>query len=67
MQKAAIPSEEAIAKKLPEMTSAEYERLGDQYLSQGNLDIAFIQYDKALRLDPNQVRIRYKVGRLFSE
>jgi len=67
-QKSASTREEQEAlKKIPEMTAEGHERLGDQYLSQGNLDTAFIQYDKALRLDPRKTRIRYKIGRLFLE
>ena len=54
-QKTASAKEEQEAlKKIPEMTAEGYERLGDQYVSQGNIATAFIQYDKALRLDPNQ-------------
>jgi Flp pilus assembly protein TadD len=64
-QKASMPMEDDITKKLPDMTSAEHERLGDTYLRQGNLNMAFLQYDKALRMEPSQVRIRYKVGLLF--
>jgi len=67
-QKIASAREEQEAlKRVPEMTAEEHEKLGDQYLSQGNLDYAYIQYDKALRLSPNQTRIRYKMGRLFLE
>ena len=67
-QKAVSAKEEQEAlKKIPDMTAEGYERLGDQYLSQGNLETGFIQYDKALRLDPKQTRIRYKIGRLFLE
>ena len=50
---------------LPEMTEEAYEKLGDYHLSQGNIDMAYIQYDKALRLKPEQVRIRYKLGTLY--
>jgi tetratricopeptide (TPR) repeat protein len=50
---------------LPEMTEEAYEKLGDYHLSQGNIDMAYIQYDKALKLKPEQVRIRYKLGTLY--
>ncbi len=67
-QKSANAREEQKAlAKIPEMTAEGHERLGDQYLSQGNIPAAFIQYDKALRLEPNQSRIRYKIGRLYLE
>jgi len=50
---------------LPEMTEEAYEKLGDYQLSQGNIDMAYIQYDKALRLKPEQIRVRYKLGILY--
>jgi len=49
------------------MTSEELERMGDFYVRQENLPMAFLQYDKALRLDHNQPGIHYKMGRLFLE
>ncbi|HSF32994.1 MAG TPA: tetratricopeptide repeat protein [Candidatus Tectomicrobia bacterium] len=64
-QKAGMPIDDKALKNLPEMTVADYERLGDSYFQLGNLNMAFIQYDKALRLDPSQVRLRYKMGLLF--
>jgi Tfp pilus assembly protein PilF len=59
--------EQVVTQKLPEMTAEECERLGDRYLAQGNMDMAFIHYQKALHADPKQVRFRYKVGYLFLE
>jgi tetratricopeptide (TPR) repeat protein len=64
-QKAEIAADEKTAKKVPEMTAEGYERLGDRYLNQGNLDLAFMQYHKALQLDSGQLRVRYKMARLF--
>ncbi|HXH13865.1 MAG TPA: tetratricopeptide repeat protein [Alphaproteobacteria bacterium] len=64
-QKAGMAFEDDVTQKLPEMTAAEYERLGDTYLRQGNINMAYLQYDKALRMEPQQVRVRYKVGLLF--
>ena len=64
-QKAGMPLEDEALKKLPAMTAADYERLGDTYLQQGNIELAFIQYDKASRMEPNEARIRYKMGRLL--
>jgi len=66
-QKAEMSLEQVITQKLPEMTAEECEHLGDRYLSQGNMDMAFIYYQKALYADPKQVRYRYKVGYLFLE
>ena len=51
---------EDVLKPLPEMTAHDYDVLGDQYHQQGNLSLAFVQYDKALRLEPNRSDIRYK-------
>jgi Flp pilus assembly protein TadD len=64
-QKAGMPPESDAVKKLPEMTAGEYEHLGDTYLRQGNINMAYLQYDKALRMEPKQTRVRYKVGLLF--
>jgi len=67
LQKATLAKEEEKKAMTPELGGEEYERLGDQYLRQGNMDLAFIQYDKALRMDPGHIPIRYKLGRLFLE
>ncbi len=67
MQKAALAQDEEKQKTPPELGAEEYERLGNAYLTQGNLDLAFLQYDKALRMDPSRIHIRYKLGRLFLE
>ena len=66
-QKAVAALAEEPVKKIPEMNANEYERLGDSYLRQGNGDLAFFLYDKAIRLDPAQSRVRYKIGRLLIE
>ncbi len=63
-QKALIADEGVPEIKSP-MTVSDYERLGDIYFEQGNIDIAFVQYNKALHLDPGQNNIRYKIGCLF--
>ena len=44
--------------KLPEITAEEYEKLGDQFVTQRNVDLAFVQYSKALRISPDQIRLR---------
>lgn len=64
-QKAGKPLDEALQKELPAMTASDYEALGDTYLSHDNMTMAFVQYDKALRLEPASPRIRYKSGLLF--
>ena len=66
-QEALRAAEEEASGKRPEMTAEGYERLGDSYLSQGNKEMAFFQYSKALGLDPTRVGIRHKMGHLFLE
>jgi len=46
-------AEEEALKRKSGLTAEEYERLGDSYLRQGSMASAFLQYDKALRLDRN--------------
>ena len=57
--------ESADKKTLPEMTSDEFEKSGDVLLSRGNLYKAFVQYDKSLQLDPDNIGVVYKKGMLF--
>ncbi len=52
-------------KEPPEMSAAAYERSGDDYFNSGNLQQAFLQYDKSVRLEPENPRVRYKIGLLF--
>jgi len=67
MQKAVLSKDEEKHIMAPELGAEECERLGNLYLSQGNMDLAFIEYDKALRRDPSRIHIHYKLGRLFLE
>ena len=62
-----LAAEEQALKENPLMTAEEFERAGDFYFRQGNLHMAFLQYDKALRLDQNLPGVHYKMGRLFLE
>jgi len=64
-QKTGKPVDETLHKEPPAMTVGDYEALGDTYLSNGNMPMAFVQYDKALRLGPASTRIRYKSGSLL--
>ena len=64
-QKSDLAAEEEALKKVPDPTVDSYERMGDGYLKQGNLDKAFITYNKGLNLDPKSIRIRYKMAGLF--
>ena len=52
-------------KELPEMTSEDYERLGDVNVSQGNLQMAFLQYQKCLEINSKNITVKYKKGMTF--
>jgi len=66
-QKAAADweADDALMKKIPEMKAEGYEQAGDNYVRQGNLDMAFLQYEKALILDSESNALRYKRGWLL--
>ncbi len=49
-------------KPLPEITGDEYEQLGDALLNKGNLYLAYVQYEKSLKLKPDNLRVEYKKG-----
>ena len=59
-----VPDEKRIITEEPlvEMTPGELERLGDIYLGRDNLYMAFVQYEKSLKLNPDNIRVRYKKG-----
>ena len=67
MDRQKASADEEALKKVPPLTAEGYEKLGDQYFLQGKPDIAFKNYYEALRLEPGQIRVRYKIGRLFLE
>lgn len=67
MDRQKASADEAALSKLPPLTAEGYEKLGDQSFVQGKADIAFKNYDEAIRLEPGQMRVRYKIGRLFLE
>lgn len=64
-QYSAVPDDKAIKDALPEMTAADFEKLGDGYLSKGNPHQAFVQFEKALQLDAQNTVIQYKKGLAF--
>jgi Flp pilus assembly protein TadD len=64
-QKREIKEDQELLKNLPKMKAGDYEHLGDTYLKNGDLDFAFIQYNRALNLEPKSIRIRYKMAGLF--
>ena len=57
-----VPIEEEKLKELPALSSADYERLGDSYLTRGQMGLARAKYEKALALDPRSWRLEYKIG-----
>jgi Flp pilus assembly protein TadD len=59
------PGEAGAAPAAPTLTAAEHELLGDQYLGDGETDLALFQYREALRLEPARSSARYKAGRLM--
>jgi len=67
MQKAEMAEQEVAMQKISAMSAEGHERLGDGYLRQGKIELAFKQYYEALALNPSQTRPRYKIGRLFLE
>jgi len=48
-----------------EATAERFEALGDYYLQQENVTLAFINYNKALRLEPSRPALRRKIGLLY--
>lgn len=64
-RKADFEAMEASKVQLPDMTAAELEHRGDIYLKRGNIDGAFMRYEKASRMEPENPRLHYKKGRLF--
>jgi Tfp pilus assembly protein PilF len=47
------------------LTSDEYAKLGDLCLSRGDSINAFVNYEKCLRMDPDNTRVHYMKGLLF--
>ncbi len=43
------------------------ERLGDGYYRQGNIDMAFIEYTRALKINPHLYSVRLKLGFLMTK
>jgi len=63
--KDSVSEDKFLKEKIPENDPETFEQIGDTYLKQGNLDMAFVQYGKALRIDPGRVGTRQKVGYLY--
>lgn len=48
-----------------EISSPELERTADAYFVNGDLNLAFLYYEKSSRIDPDNARVLYKKGMLF--
>lgn len=64
IRQAALAKEE-IQAPTSELDAEGHEKLGDLHLQQGKKELAFLRYDKALRMDPSRIHIRYHLGCLF--
>ncbi|HXC50396.1 MAG TPA: tetratricopeptide repeat protein [Candidatus Limnocylindrales bacterium] len=60
-----VPVEEDTLKNLPSMTAADYEKLGDTYLTRGQMGLARSKYQKALELHPGDWKLEYKIGTVY--
>jgi Tfp pilus assembly protein PilF len=60
-----VAVEDDTLKNLPEMTSADYDKLGDTYLGRGQLGLARSKYQKALDLHPGDWKLEYKIGTIL--
>ena len=59
------PYREDIGRILPDLTAEDYEKRGDEYLRQDNINMSFIEYEKAARLNPESAGLKYKMGTLM--
>ncbi len=50
----------------PEMSAEQHESLGDAHFSQGQFELAFMDYSKALAANPENNAVRMKKGRLLT-
>jgi Flp pilus assembly protein TadD len=46
-------------------TAEKYERLGDINLTKGDITASFVNYSRALQMEPERLSVSYKMGRLF--
>lgn len=53
-------------KALPDLSAEGLETSGDLHFANGDLSMAFVQYEKSLRMNPDNARIRYKEGLIYS-
>jgi tetratricopeptide (TPR) repeat protein len=58
-------SEMTSAKAPSEVSAEALEKSGDIFMNNGDLSMAFVQYEKSLKMKPDNYRIHYKEGLLF--
>lgn len=63
-QQASMP-EELNPKKIPKMTEADFELLGDKYFEEGKLELAFLQYSKVIEAKRDSANALYKRGLIY--
>lgn len=64
--KSEASDETGLEARLPPASDPEaFERMGDSYLKMGNPGMAFLEYSKALKADPNRVATRLKLAYLM--
>ena len=61
-QKAGQALDAEALESVPELSAADYERIGDQYYLDGRLGLAYVRYQRSIDLDPARPSSRYKVG-----
>ncbi|WP_162096637.1 tetratricopeptide repeat protein [Desulfotalea psychrophila] len=53
--------------KQEKLTLKEYEALGDRYLIQNDIEKAYMNYVKALAIDPNKISLLHKQGKILGK
>jgi Flp pilus assembly protein TadD len=66
-QKNQAADKEMAQKKLPEMSAEDHDAVGDRYFRQGDHTHAFLEYRRAVAMNPELLGTRYKLGRLYLE
>ena len=61
-----VPVADEKLEKLPSMTAADYEKLGDTYLGRARASVARTKYEKALELDWSEVLEGDRIARTFA-
>jgi Flp pilus assembly protein TadD len=59
------PEEISRSAELPQMSSDELERVGDSYFANGNLQMAYVNYEKSIQANQKNLRVVCKKGLLL--